>query len=135
MSGRLGITLDYTDGVRRARRITVKPPTADEETLFRLGRTVFSAGQGRRLRICRMGLVCDRLAFPPAQRSLFPELAPARHKRDRLVRALDEIRARFGTEVIGTGRSLEPAAQKTFGPISALAPRFNPSPYGSVSAG
>ena len=135
VAGRLSVTLEFTDGIRRTRRFPVKSPTADEQALFQLSRTVFFPCQGRRLRIRRMGLVCDRLAFPPAQRPLFPEFAPARRDRARLIRAMDEIRSRFGTEAIGTGRSLEPITKQPLGPIPALSPHFKASTYVGMPAG
>jgi DNA polymerase-4 len=58
------------------------------------------------VRIRHLDLICDRLTFPPAQRSLFAEDRDERRRRTRLVAAMDAIRDRFGEAAIKVGRTL-----------------------------
>jgi len=95
---RISIVLDYTDGIRRTRQLIARPATANDTTLFKLARQTLFLVWTRRVRIRHMRLVCDRLVFPPAQASLFPDLR--KERQERLVAALDRIRERFGRDVI-----------------------------------
>ena len=103
---RIGITLDYSDGLRRFRRFAAKPATADDAALFRLARQALSLAWTRRVRIRHIRLVCDGLVFPPAQLALFPESREKRQKQDRLMTVLDRIHDRFGPDMIRMGRAL-----------------------------
>ena len=101
---RIGIVLDYSDGVRRIRQSAAKPATANDLTLFKLAGNALSLAWTRRVRIRHMRLICDRLVFPPAQLALFPESQRAKDKQDNLVGAMDSIRERFGNDVVRFGR-------------------------------
>ncbi len=101
---RLGVFLDYSDGVRRIRSAGVRPASANDITLFEQARAVFQTAWTRRVRIRALRLVLDRLTFPPAQRSLFPEEERILQKRTGLVAALDSICDRFGEETVWMGR-------------------------------
>jgi DNA polymerase-4 len=74
---RIGLILEHTDGVRRARRIRAEP-----------------------------ALVCDRLTYPPAQRLLFTPERRRVEKQERLVATMDRVRRRFGPHVLNMGRTL-----------------------------
>ena len=101
---RLGLFLDYADGVRRIRSAGVRPPSANDFTLFEQARAVLTCAWTRRVRIRSIKLVLDRLTFPPAQRSLFPGEEKETQKRTHLVSALDTIRDRFGEGAVCVGR-------------------------------
>ena len=60
----------------------------------------------RRVRIRHVRLICDRLAFPPAQLELFAANQKETEKRDNLICAIDRIRHRFGNQAIRMGRVL-----------------------------
>ena len=79
---RIGIVLDYSDGVRRIRQSAAKPATANDLTLFKLAGNALSLAWTRRVRIRHMRLICDRLVFPPAQLALFPESQRTKEKQD-----------------------------------------------------
>ena len=51
-----------------------------------------------------MRLVCDRLAYPPAQLELFPLDDQTTRAGDELVAAMDLIRSRVGADMIQLGR-------------------------------
>jgi len=102
---RVAVVLDFSDGRRCARQRAVRPATANDMALFEPVRATLHLAWQRRVRIRHLRLVCDRLAFPPAQRELFPAAAARDHRRVRLVSALDGIRERFGTDAIRFGRT------------------------------
>jgi DNA polymerase-4 len=103
---RIGVRMDYSDGVRRIRSAGLRPASANDITLFELALAVFRSAWQRRVRIRYLRLICDRLTFPPAQPSLFMEERRAEEKRTALVAALDAVRDRFGGDVVGWGRTM-----------------------------
>ena len=103
---RIGIVLDHSDGVRRARQSAAKPATANDPMLFKLAGKALSLAWTRRVRIRHMRLICDGLVFPPAQLALFPEQQREKERQDNLVNAMDRIRERFGHEVVRFGLTL-----------------------------
>jgi len=98
---RIGIRLDYSDGVRRIRSAGIRPASANDITLFEAARKVFRSAWQRRVRIRYLRLICDRLTFPPAQPSLFMEERQTEEKRTALVAAMDAVRDRFGENSVG----------------------------------
>jgi DNA polymerase-4 len=102
---RLAVSLDFSDGVRRARQRRVQPATANDANLFALAREALHLAGDRRVRVRHLRLTCDGLTFPPAQMALFPG-DPEDDRRQHLVTALDRIRQRFGAEAIRVGRTL-----------------------------
>ena len=105
-AGRIVVMLDYSDGMRSARRLAAKPATANDLTLFALARRVLFLAWSRRVRIRHMRLICDRLMFPPAQLDLFAAERKQKNDREHLIVAVDCIRRRFGNEAVRFGRSL-----------------------------
>jgi len=105
---RAAVALDHSDGVRCVRRAAVRPVSADDTTLFAAARKALFLAWTRRVRIRHLRLVCDRLAFPPAQLGLFGDDRPPAEKRERLVGAVDAVRHRFGRDAITIGRTVEP---------------------------
>ena len=103
---RIAIVLDYSDGMRRARQAAARPATANDLTLFEVARRALHLAWIRRVRIRHLRLICDRLAFPPAQLALFAADRKADQKRSELVNAVDSVRRRFGPESIRMGRIL-----------------------------
>jgi len=101
---RIGIRMDYSDGVRRIRSAGIRPASANDITLFEQARAVFRLAWQRRVRIRYLRLICDRLTFPPAQPSLFMEERQAEERRTALITALDAVRDRFGGDAVGWGR-------------------------------
>jgi len=93
---RIAIILDYSDGMRRARQVAARPATANDLSLFELGRHILRLAWMRRVRIRHMRLICDRLVFPPAQLELFAADQKVDEKRCGLITAVDSIRHRFG---------------------------------------
>ena len=105
---RVGVLLDFSDGVRVARQRSWPAGTAHDVRLFDLARQALSLALMRRVRVRHLKLSCDRLVEPPAQLELFPfearEILSKPH--ERLDAALDEIRGRFGPATVRLGRTL-----------------------------
>jgi DNA polymerase-4 len=106
MAQRVGVMLDYSDGVRVVRQATPPRPTANDFTLFDHARRALDMAWTRRVRLRHLRVLCDRLCFPPAQLDLFGESTPTDARREGLVTAMDRIRGRFGNDAIHLGRSL-----------------------------
>jgi DNA polymerase-4 len=103
---RMSLSLGYSDGLRCARQAAIKPATANDLTLFEIGRRVLSLAWTRRVRVRHLRLICDRLIFPPAQLSLFEPERRKEARRERLITTVDQIRRRFGPKAVEVGRTL-----------------------------
>ncbi len=104
--GRIGIVLDYSDGIRHVRRIRTTPATADDSTLFQSIQDALDRIWTRRVRIRHIRLIFDKLVFPPSQLELFSSQQKETEKRSRLMDAVDSIRNRFGRDAIQMGRTM-----------------------------
>ena len=109
---RIGIFLDYSDGMRHIGHAALKPATANDLMLFKLSRNALIRTWTRRVRIRHMRLIFDKLVFPPAQLELFSAAREKMERRTNLVAAIDKIRNRFGQGAIHMGRMLAAAPQK-----------------------
>ena len=103
---RIGVFIDYTDGIQHVRSAALRPASANDISLFEAARTVLHAAWVRRVRVRHLRLVCDRLTFPPAQLSLFAADRNAEKKRSAIVAALDAVRGRFGIDALRVGRTV-----------------------------
>jgi DNA polymerase-4 len=111
---RLGVTVDYTDGVRTVRSASTGTArsggsleaTANDFRLLELALLALRRAWTRRVRLRHLRLTADRLIFPPAQLDLFPEENRKKRQQDDLVAALDRIRERFGKRAIRVARSM-----------------------------
>jgi DNA polymerase-4 len=101
---RIGVALDYADGVRCVRQRSSSVGTADDPALYALARSAFRLARTRRVRIRHVRLVCDRLVFPSGQIGLFDD--GRNQKQARLGSALDAVRRRFGRDAVRVGRTL-----------------------------
>ena len=104
---RLGIVLDYSDGMRVARQGSLAPASSNDRGLFETAKGVLDRAWARRVRIRHLRLCLDRLTFPPAQLDLFADRTQAVKRDDRLMQSLDAIRGKFGVAAVGFGRGRE----------------------------
>ncbi len=104
---RLGIVLDYSDGMRTIRQGALAPAAANDRGLFEAAKRVLDRAWTRRVRIRHLRLCLSRLTFPPAQLDLFEDRRPSKHgshpEDDRLMQSLDAIRGKFGVTAIHFG--------------------------------
>ncbi|MEW5909476.1 MAG: hypothetical protein AB1659_06740 [Thermodesulfobacteriota bacterium] len=105
-SRRIKIRIDYSDGYRAGRQISMNP-SANDFTLFTAARTTLNGTWKRRIRIRLLHLGVDRLASPfPVQGSLFEE--SRKNIKESMIHAIDTIRRRFGSDAIQVGRVFQP---------------------------
>jgi len=103
---RVGLSIDYADGVRLIRSASAAAGTANDLRLFALARLALQRAWVRRVRLRHLRLRCDRLTSPPAQLPLFAQEQAEDVRDDDLVAALDRIRGRFGDDAIQVGRTV-----------------------------
>jgi DNA polymerase-4 len=104
---RVRMVLDYTDGIRHCRDVTVNPATANDLALFALVRTAFERARVRRIRIRHLCLIFEKLIFPSTQMALFPAARKTAEKRAGVVAVIDVVRNRFGHGAIQSAQLLE----------------------------
>lgn len=105
-AGRLGLVLDYSDGVRMIRQATAAPASANDFRLFSVAKLALERAWTRRVRVRHLRLIADRLGFPPAQLDLFAHMDETDETNERLISAIDTIRKKFGAEAVRMGRSV-----------------------------
>lgn len=106
-AGRVGVTVDYSDGVRVIRSAITDTPTANDFSLFRLAMRALEFAWKRRVRIRHFKVMCDKLCFPPAQVELFADDCERNRLESNVILAVDNIRKRFGERSVFFGRSLQ----------------------------
>ncbi len=102
----LVITIDYADGLRCFQQLAVTPPSANDITLFEVGRSLLEKAWTRRVRVRHVRLTCPKPVHPQAQMDLFSEAPAVKEKREAVIGAVDDIRNRFGQGSIQMGRVL-----------------------------
>jgi DNA polymerase-4 len=107
-AGNLCLTMDYADGLRCFRRLSLRPPSANDFTLFETARALLDKAWTRRVRLRRLRLTCPKPVAPQAQMTLFPQPQESSENREAVIHAVDRIRERFGPEAVRMGRMLEP---------------------------
>ena len=104
--GRVGIAVQYADGGRCRRHEGIRPASATDRQVFKTARNALHRAWHRRIRIRQIVLFADRLTFPPAQLSLFDGDRRRTDNDERLTRAVDAVRKRFGRDTIQFGKTL-----------------------------
>jgi DNA polymerase-4 len=102
----LVMVLDYADGMRVFRRLSVSPPSANDITLFETAKTLLEKAWTRRVRLRHAALSCEKPVAGQAQMPLFPENQEGFQKRDAVIQAVDHIRERFGSATVCMGRAV-----------------------------
>jgi len=82
----------------------LNPPSANDISLFKTERAILALAWTRRVRLRHIRLICENPVFPPAQMDLFPD--PILQKQEVLVSTMDQIRDRFGQDMIRVGRAM-----------------------------
>ena len=105
--GELILTATYADGVQARARKRLAVANCEfqlDSVLFRAALHLFNRAIQRRLRLRRLALSVAYLQPPFGQLALFPWDDPARGKEVRLLRAVDQIRQRYGNGAVYYGR-------------------------------
>jgi DNA polymerase IV len=111
-TGRILLTLSYSDG--RQQRITGKltPPTASEMRVFTEAIPLLFRIWRRRIRIRHIRLAAEKLTRQQSQATLFVE-DPKADQQEKIFRVLDAIRTKFGPHAVGTGLTLAKPVTQT----------------------
>ena len=99
----LSVMIDYTDGLRCFRNLSVCPPSANDIVLFESARRLFHKAWTRRVRVRRIRLTCQKPVHHQQQLTLFGH-GKTKDRNDSVIAAMDNIRQRFGTSTIYWGR-------------------------------
>jgi DNA polymerase IV len=102
---RIGLRLEYADCRQLVRQATTATAAALDSELYRLARLALERVWLRRVRVRHLELICDRLARPSGQLSLFAAVRGEQHRQQSLGRALDLIREQFGGDSIYRAKS------------------------------
>ncbi len=105
-AGLLGIAVEYADGLRCFRRLSVHPPSSDDISLFEVSRRLLRKAWTRRVRLRRIRLSCIKAVQPESQMELFPGMQARAEKRSALSHAVDRVRERFGRKAVCTARTM-----------------------------
>jgi DNA polymerase-4 len=103
---RLGVALQYTDGVAVSRQVVSPQPVDDDRALQGLALSALYRAWHRRVRLRKLELTCLQLQHPVQQLSLFALNQKAMHAQERdrrLSRAVDAIRLRCGGDKVLRG--------------------------------
>jgi DNA polymerase-4 len=117
VSRRVGVWLRYTDGGHVVRQASLKKGTSGDFLLHELALTALERAWVRRTRIRSCRLVCDRFQRKSPQLPLFPEPTKQNKQEEQVLGAVDQLRNRFGHEIIGLGRQFHDA-DSSAGPAS-----------------
>lgn len=109
----LSLTISYSDGRRQTARSKPIPPTANELIMFKNATLLLFKAWTRRIRIRHIRLICKRTVRPDTQSTMFSESTKA-DSQEKVFKAMDQIREKFGGCAIKTGLTLERAATKNY---------------------
>jgi len=100
---RVGVWLRYSDGTHVVRQASSRTGSNNDFILGRLAFTALRRAWIRRTRIRSCRLVCDRLQKQSAQLLLFSGKGDKEQRQEKVLRAMDTIRNRFGHQSIRMG--------------------------------
>jgi hypothetical protein len=100
----LRLLLVYRDGASTERRIAFKKPTALDREINDTGLKLLESAQSRRVQVIYLGLRASRLAS-----GFQPDLFGEQDTKNRLYRAIDNIRLHYGNSAIRFGVDSCPA--------------------------
>ena len=104
--GQLALEIRYADGVTVRNQHPLSPITTQvDQRLFRVARSAFDRLAQRRIAVRRLVLELSDFAMPVRQLSLFPWEEATIEQDQKIQRAIDAIRHRFGRQAISWGIS------------------------------
>lgn len=93
---KMKLFFEYTDGGFQKRSKKFKIPIMGELTLFEILKELYKSLPKRRIRISFINITFDELSFPYGQADLFQDT----EKEEKLFKALDLLKSRFGNNII-----------------------------------
>ncbi|MCF8110167.1 MAG: hypothetical protein K9J85_01625 [Desulfobacteraceae bacterium] len=99
-AGSLAIAIEYADGLRCYRQMSLNPPSADDITLFETCLVLLKKAWLRRVRLNSICVSCPKPVAPQVQMELFSQNIKNREKRNALAHSADRIRERFGNRAV-----------------------------------
>ncbi|UCG21979.1 MAG: hypothetical protein JSU80_05235 [Deltaproteobacteria bacterium] len=106
--GELALTATYADGVQARARERLAVAGCEfhlDSFLYQAALRLFTRAVQRRIRLRRLSLNVAHLQIPFGQLALFPWDDPDRGKEVKLLRAVDQIRRRYGNGAVYYGRA------------------------------
>lgn len=100
---RVGIWVEYGDGGRAVRQATHRRGTSTDGELLPLALLALQRAWSRRARLRACHLVCDRLTRQSPQLSLFQTETDGELRQRKVLAAMDQIRNRYGHDLIRRG--------------------------------
>jgi DNA polymerase-4 len=101
----LNLTIHYADGVQQSRAVRLTVPQNHDLLLYAAVESLFQQLCTRRTRVKGFKLSCRKLARPDVQGQLFASEGPS-PRQQALQQTLDQLRERYGMQVVQRGRSL-----------------------------
>ena len=102
---RMGIFLSHSDGTKTTRQATHKAGSNNDFLLRRLALAALDRAWGRRIRVRRCTLICDRLIPESRQKLLFVMASRREQQQEQMLSAMDRVCNRFGNGMIRLGTS------------------------------
>lgn len=100
---RLVLRLDYIDGGNAIRQVSLRRGISDDFTLQSMSLLILKRAWGRRVRIRRFRLSCERLHRKSPQLPLFTERPDSDRRRECVLSALDRVRKKYGADSVRFG--------------------------------
>ena len=106
--GQLALDVRYADGVTVRNQRPLSPITSQvDQRLFRVARSAFDRLVQRRIAVRRLVLELSDFAMPFRQLSLFPWEEATLDEDQKIQKALDAVRHRFGRQAISWGKTVD----------------------------
>ncbi len=103
---RIRVSLYYDDGGKSSRQLTAPKGTDNDFVLRGMAQTALDRAWGRRIRLRRCVLSCDRLLPRSPQQSLFVLQNDRELQQKKILTAMDRISSRFGSRSIVLGSAV-----------------------------
>ncbi len=114
-SRRVGLRVIYSDGSTVVRQASRRLGTSNDFVLGDMALLALQRAWTRRTRLRSCHLICDRLHRQSPQLSLFSEDSTKKREKNKILKAMDEIRKRFGHDLIQVGGHLDAERRQSAG--------------------
>jgi len=104
---RVNVAIDYSDGGRIKRGLALPRPTSNDSKVFEAVKKALAMAWTRRARIRHIKITADRLVYPSALSDMFAGMDEAESSNNRLIKAVDDIRRKFGSDALQMGRTFK----------------------------